>query len=63
MTGHYTENVRVNAIAPSRFESNIGDLIHREPGYEERSMRRVPFGRAEQRERRAHRPGDAVRGR
>jgi NAD(P)-dependent dehydrogenase (short-subunit alcohol dehydrogenase family) len=38
-------NVRVNAIAPSWFESNIGDLIHREPGYEERSMRRVPFGR------------------
>ena len=38
-------NVRVNAIAPSWFESNIGDLIHREPGYAERSMRRVPFGR------------------
>ena len=38
-------NVRVNAIAPSWFESQIGDLIHREPGYEERSMRRVPFGR------------------
>jgi len=32
-------------FAPSWFESNIGDLIHREPGYEERSMRRVPFGR------------------
>ena len=38
-------NVRVNAIAPSWFESNIGDLIHREPGYADRSMRRVPFGR------------------
>jgi gluconate 5-dehydrogenase len=38
-------NVRVNAIAPSWFESNIGDIIHREPGYAERSMRRVPFGR------------------
>ena len=25
-------NVRVNAIAPSWFESHIGDLIHREPG-------------------------------
>jgi NAD(P)-dependent dehydrogenase (short-subunit alcohol dehydrogenase family) len=37
--------VRVNAIAPSWFESQIGDLIHREPGYQERSMRRVPFGR------------------
>jgi NAD(P)-dependent dehydrogenase (short-subunit alcohol dehydrogenase family) len=39
------KNVRVNAIAPSWFESNIGDIIHREPGYAERSMRRVPFGR------------------
>ncbi|MGH7335383.1 MAG: SDR family NAD(P)-dependent oxidoreductase [Candidatus Rokuibacteriota bacterium] len=38
-------NVRVNAIAPSWFQSNIGDLIHREPGYAERSMRRVPAGR------------------
>lgn len=38
-------NVRVNAIAPSWFQSNIGDLIHREPGYEERAMRRVPAGR------------------
>ena len=37
--------VRVNAIAPSWFESNIGDLIHREPGYAERVMRRVPAGR------------------
>ncbi|HSB42309.1 MAG TPA: SDR family oxidoreductase [Methylomirabilota bacterium] len=37
--------VRVNAIAPSWFESNIGDLIHREPGYAERAMRRVPVGR------------------
>jgi len=36
--------VRVNAIAPSWFESNIGDLIHREPGYAERAMR-VPAGR------------------
>ncbi len=37
--------VRVNAIAPSWFQSNIGDLIHREPGYAERVMRRVPAGR------------------
>lgn len=37
--------VRVNAIAPSWFESQIGDLIHREPGYAERAMRRVPLGR------------------
>jgi NAD(P)-dependent dehydrogenase (short-subunit alcohol dehydrogenase family) len=40
-----SQNVRVNAIAPSWFESNIGDLIHREPGYAERAMRRVPVGR------------------
>ena len=40
-----SHGVRVNAIAPSWFESNIGDLIHREPGYAERAMRRVPVGR------------------
>jgi NAD(P)-dependent dehydrogenase (short-subunit alcohol dehydrogenase family) len=39
------QNVRVNAIAPSWFESNIGDLIHREPNYAARAMRRVPMGR------------------
>lgn len=39
------QHVRVNAIAPSWFESNIGDLIHREPNYAERAMRRVPMGR------------------
>jgi NAD(P)-dependent dehydrogenase (short-subunit alcohol dehydrogenase family) len=38
-------NVRVNAIAPSWFHSNIGDLIHREPDYAARAMRRVPLGR------------------
>lgn len=38
-------DVRVNAIAPSWFQSNIGDLIHREPGYADRSMGRVPFRR------------------
>lgn len=38
-------NVRVNAIAPSWFSTNIGDLIHREPDYEARAMRRVPMGR------------------
>jgi NAD(P)-dependent dehydrogenase (short-subunit alcohol dehydrogenase family) len=37
--------VRVNAIAPSWFGTALGDLIHREPDYAERSMRRVPFGR------------------
>lgn len=39
------QHVRVNAIAPSWFESNIGDLIHREPNYAERAMRRVPMAR------------------
>ena len=38
-------NVRVNAIAPSWFSTNIGDLLHREPDYEARAMRRVPMGR------------------
>ncbi len=38
-------NVRVNGIAPSWFSTNIGDLIHREPDYEARAMRRVPMGR------------------
>lgn len=38
-------DVRVNAIAPSWFSTNIGDLIHREPEYAERAMRRVPVGR------------------
>ena len=37
--------VRVNAIAPSWFSTNIGDLVHREPDYFERAMRRVPLGR------------------
>ncbi|MGH7332050.1 MAG: SDR family oxidoreductase [Candidatus Rokuibacteriota bacterium] len=37
-------DVLVN-IAPSWFQSNIGDLIHREPDYAERAMRRVPVGR------------------
>ena len=37
--------VRVNAIAPSWFATNLGDLIHREPNYAERAMRRVPMGR------------------
>jgi NAD(P)-dependent dehydrogenase (short-subunit alcohol dehydrogenase family) len=38
-------NVRVNAIAPSWFETPLGALIEREPQYAERVMRRVPFGR------------------
>jgi NAD(P)-dependent dehydrogenase (short-subunit alcohol dehydrogenase family) len=39
------QGVRVNAIAPSWFSTSLGDIVHREPGYAERSMRRVPFGR------------------
>jgi NAD(P)-dependent dehydrogenase (short-subunit alcohol dehydrogenase family) len=38
-------NVRVNAIAPSWFDTAIGNLIGREPEYAARAMRRVPFGR------------------
>ena len=38
-------NVRVNAIAPSWFSTDIGDLLHREPDYERRAMQRVPVGR------------------
>jgi NAD(P)-dependent dehydrogenase (short-subunit alcohol dehydrogenase family) len=38
-------NVRVNAIAPSWFDTAIGNLIEREPQYAERAMRRVPFRR------------------
>jgi gluconate 5-dehydrogenase len=37
--------VRVNAIAPSWFSTEIGELIHREPEYEKRAMQRVPAGR------------------
>lgn len=37
--------VRVNAIAPSWFETQLGGLIHREPDYAARAMARVPVGR------------------
>ncbi len=37
--------VRVNAIAPSWFATPLGTLIHQEPEYAERVMRRVPVGR------------------
>lgn len=40
-----SHGVRVNAIAPSWFETQLGDLIHREPGYAARAMARVPVGR------------------
>lgn len=37
--------VRVNAVAPSWFATDMGRLIEREPAYRERVMRRVPMGR------------------
>ena len=37
--------IRVNAIAPSWFETSMGTAIQREPAYAERAMRRVPLGR------------------
>lgn len=37
--------VRVNAIAPSWFETDMGDMIHREPDYAARAMSRVPLAR------------------
>lgn len=37
--------VRVNAIAPSWFATDMGHLIDREPAYREWVMRRVPLGR------------------
>ena len=39
------EQERFNAIAPSWFSTEIGELIHREPEYERRAMQRVPAGR------------------
>ena len=41
----WAPHVRVKAIAPSWFETSLGGLIHREPEYEARAMRRVPMGR------------------
>jgi NAD(P)-dependent dehydrogenase (short-subunit alcohol dehydrogenase family) len=37
--------VRVNAVAPSWFATDMGRLIEQEPAYRERVMRRVPMGR------------------
>lgn len=37
--------VRVNAIAPSWFDTSMGNAIEREPAYAERAMRRVPMAR------------------
>jgi len=38
-------DVQVNAIAPSWFQTALGNIIDREPEYRERAMRRVPAGR------------------
>jgi len=37
--------IRVNAIAPSWFETNMGGLLRNEPQYQAMAMRRVPLGR------------------
>ena len=37
--------IRVNAIAPSWFETNMGGLLRNEPQYQATAMRRVPLGR------------------
>jgi gluconate 5-dehydrogenase len=37
--------VRVNALAPSWFATDMGNLIEREPEYRDRVLRRVPLGR------------------
>lgn len=38
-------NVQVNAIAPSWFATDMGNVIEREPAYRDRVMGRVPLGR------------------
>jgi len=38
-------NIRVNAIAPSWFETNMGGMLRQEPKYQDSAMRRVPLGR------------------
>ncbi len=37
--------IRVNALAPSWFETDMGNLVDREPAYRDRALRRVPLGR------------------
>jgi len=37
--------VRVNALAPSWFSTEMGNLIDRDPEYRDRALRRVPLGR------------------
>jgi len=38
-------NIRVNAIAPSWFDTNMGGMLRQEPQYQDSAMRRVPLGR------------------
>jgi 2-dehydro-3-deoxy-D-gluconate 5-dehydrogenase len=38
-------NIRVNAIAPSWFDTNMGGMLRQEPKYQDSAMRRVPLGR------------------
>jgi NAD(P)-dependent dehydrogenase (short-subunit alcohol dehydrogenase family) len=40
-----SQGVRVNALAPSWFATDMGNLIDREPEYRDRVLRRVPLGR------------------
>lgn len=39
------QDVQVNAIAPSWFATDMGNLIDHEPEYRDRALRRVPAGR------------------
>ena len=40
-----SRGVRVNALSPSWFSTDMGNLIDREPEYRDRVLRRVPLGR------------------
>ena len=40
-----SHGVRVNALAPSWFATDMGNLVDREPEYRDRVLRRVPLGR------------------
>jgi NAD(P)-dependent dehydrogenase (short-subunit alcohol dehydrogenase family) len=40
-----SRGVRVNALSPSWFATDMGNLIDREPEYRDRVLRRVPLGR------------------
>jgi gluconate 5-dehydrogenase len=40
-----SRGVRVNALSPSWFATDMGNLIDREPEYRDRVLRRIPLGR------------------